>query len=362
MTEVPYTPAVVVDLPVVRRNIDMFMAYTRKHGIKVRPHTKTHKSVRIAKMQIAAGMKGLTFAKVGEAEALADVTDDILVAYPVFDEYRRGRLAELAKRKTVRVALDAAYGAEMIGSAAKSAGVTIGVLADIDVGMHRTGVQTPGELVELAKKIDGIAGVRLDGIFCYPGHIKGPDEEKIAGLAPVQAMLAESVELFKKAGLSTEIVSGGSSPTAMVSHYVPAYTEIRPGTNVYNDMNQVWGEVCGVEDCAARVTCTVISVAVPGKFVLDGGSKTFTQDRSGYDPVGHGFGRVVEYSEGVVTRLTEEHAEVEVRGGKTPKLGERVTVVPNHVCPCINLHEAVWYRESDGSLVREVVEGRGKLV
>lgn len=359
--EVPFTPAVVVDLPTVRRNIAKLVTYARKHNLKVRPHTKTHKSLRVARMQVEMGCSGLTFAKLGEIGAMGAATDDVLLAYPALDDYRRTHLTEIAKSKSLRVAFDSATAAERIGAAAKSAGVTIGVLADIDTGHHRTGVQSPADLLKLAQVVDKTPGLRLDGIFCYPGHIKGPVAEQIEALKPVQAILEESLALYKKSGLNTGIVTGGSSPACFLSHHVTAYTEIRPGTNVYNDMNQVDGGVATLDECAARVVCTVISDAVPGKFVLDGGSKTFFSDRNAFQP--HSFGHVVEYPGAYVTRFSEEHAEVDAsKCDRRPKLGERVTVIPNHICPCINLHDTVWFRESDGTLQQSPVDARGKIV
>lgn len=359
--DVPYTPAVVVDLPTVRRNITKLVSYATKHNLKVRPHTKTHKSLRIARMQVEMGCSGLTFAKLGEVQAMGAATDDVLLAYPALDDYRRSHVVEIAKTKTLRIAMDSTVAAERIGAAAKGAGVTIGALADIDTGHHRTGVQSPAELIKLAQFIDKTAGLRLDGIFCYPGHIKGPEAEQVEQLKPVQAILAESLALYKKSGLNAGIVTGGSSPACFLSHHVPAYTEIRPGTNVYNDMNQVDGGVATLDECAARVTCTVISDAVPNKFVLDGGSKTFFSDRNAFQP--HSFGYVVEYPGAYVVRFSEEHAEVDAsKCDRRPKLGERVTVIPNHVCPCVNLHDYVFFREADGSLEKSPVDARGKIV
>src|SRR5436190_17907588 len=143
MIDVPYTPAIEIDMAVVRRNIAKLAAYSKEHSIAIRPHTKTHKSVEMGRLQMQAGAIGLTVAKAGEAEAMADASDDILVAYPAFDAYRRERLTELAKTKTIRVGIDSQYAAEMLGESARSGGVTIGILVDIDVGHHRTGVQSP---------------------------------------------------------------------------------------------------------------------------------------------------------------------------------------------------------------------------
>ena len=145
-----------------------------------------------------------------------------------------------------------------------------------------------------------------------------------------------------------------------VSMGIPGMDEIRPGTHVFNDMNIVRGSFGKIEDVAARIHCTVISDAVKNQIVLDGGSKTFTSDLCG-PARDSGHGMVVEYPEAKITRLSEEHAQVDVsKCEKRPKVGERVTVIPNHICPCINLQDAIWWEENN-SLHRIIVDARGKL-
>ena len=359
------TPALVVDAQCVARNIERLAAYAAPHGIAVRPHAKTHKSVELARLQLAADACGLTVAKVGEAEALVpsfdDRTPDVLVGYPVVDPVRVERLAGLAPTAAVRVALDSACAVDAVGAAARMAGTTIGVLVDLDVGMGRTGVPTPEALGVLAQTVNDRPGLRLDGIFCYPGHIWAKPAEQAVPLAAVAAKLQEAIDLFDRHGLCREIVSGGSTPTAFQSHRVSQFTEIRPGTYVFNDMNTVHGGFCMLADCAARIVCTVVSDAVTGQVVLDGGTKTFTSDRCVPAPdSGHGF--IVEYPDAVITKLTEEHGQVDVsRCDRGPRVGERVTVIPNHICPCINLQDAVWWREADGHLRPLTIDARGRL-
>ena len=360
------TPAVVLDAAVVRRNIDRLAAYAAAHGLAVRPHTKTHKSVRIAGLQLAAGSRGITVAKVGEAEALLPAfagtgAPDILVAYPAADPARAERIARLARVATIRVAVDTAAAAAVIGAAAARAGTTVGILVDLDLGMGRTGVPDVAALLALARMVGGTPGLRLEGIFCYPGQIMAPPEEQAAPLVAAAALVAEAVDRFDRAGLCRGIVSGGSTPTAYRSHLVPALTEIRPGTNVFNDLNTLRGGYCDLADCAATVLCTVVSDAVAGQVVLDAGSKALTSDRCVAAP-DSGHGLVLEYPDAVITALSEEHGRVDVRACPTrPRVGERVRVVPNHVCPCVNLHDAVWWRGTDGRLERLPVDARGRL-
>ncbi len=359
------TPSLVIDAAKVRRNIERLAAYAAGHGIAVRPHTKTHKSIEMARLQLAAGARGLTVAKVGEAEALLPAFDgaepDLFMAYPAVDPVRTARLAALARSARLRVAVDTTAAIEAIGAAAAAAGSTIGLLVDLDVGMGRTGVPTAETLVSLAETVERTPGVRLDGIFCYPGQIWARPDEQAAPLAAVAAKIQEAIDLFDRHGLCRSSVSGGSTPTAYQSHLVPQVTEIRPGTSIYNDMNTVRGGFCTLDDCAATIICTVVSDAVGGQVVLDGGTKTFTSDRCAPTP-DSGHGHIVEYPDAVITKLSEEHGQVDVsRCERRPRVGERVTVVPNHICPCVNLQDAIWWRESDGRVRRLVVDARGRL-
>src|SRR5689334_20299137 len=170
------TPAIVVDLDVMERNLERVAAYTREHGLRLRPHTKTHKSVAIAKRQLELGAAGLTSAKVSEAEVIADSgAQDLLLAYPIIGRTKLARLTELAKRTHVTVAVDSAAAARPISDAARAAQVEIGILAEVDVGLGRVGV-APTELVGLAQAIQKMPHLSLEGITFYPGHIKNMDD------------------------------------------------------------------------------------------------------------------------------------------------------------------------------------------
>ncbi len=363
MTEATPTPSLIIDLPTVKRNIAKLAEYGREHNLAIRPHTKTHKSIRMAKLQLEAGAVGLTVAKVGEAMTMAEAGRDIFIAYPALDPWRRDRLAKLAKTHAVRVGFDSQEAADLIGEAARSAGAIIGVLVDLDVGFHRTGVQTPQEALELARHVNKTQGLRLDGIMCFPGHLKWSEEELRTKWFPgIQQTLAEAIELFRRDGLETKVVSGGSSPTAYLSHHLPGLSEIRPGTYIYNDMNSVAIGFAVLSDCAARLTCTVVSTAVPGKFVIDAGSKSLTSDRRAIDPDNAGHGHVVEYPGAKIVRLSEEHGEVKLApGSPSPKIGERVHVIPNLICPCVNLQTMAWVRDEAGNVEPMPIDARGMV-
>jgi D-serine deaminase-like pyridoxal phosphate-dependent protein len=275
---------------------------------------------------------------------------------------RAERIAKLAERVTIGVAIDSSFAADALATAAHRNRSTVGILIDLDVGMGRTGVQSPPAALELAQRVDRTAGLRLDGILCYPGQIWNRHQHQAEPLAAVSAKLAEVVQLWLQHGLEAKIVSGGSTPTAYQSHQIPQLTEIRPGTYVFNDMNTVYGGFCEQSDCAAQIVCTVISSAVPRQVVLDAGSKTLTSDRCFPAPEsGHGF--IVEYPQAKIVKLSEEHGQVDVSNcDRSPRLGERVTVIPNHICPCINLQDTCWLKHEDGHLEPSQVDARGKLV
>jgi D-serine deaminase-like pyridoxal phosphate-dependent protein len=349
------TPAIVIDVERVRRNIRKLAEYAKSRGVQIRPHTKTHKSIELARMQLEAGACGLTVAKVGEAKAMSNASDDLLMAYPAVDPLRCAALAELARSgKTIRVGVDSSEAIEALASS----GADIGILIDIDVGLHRTGVQTPEEALKLAQQVEGSSGVLLDGIMFYPGHVKDESPESLRQLAQVEQKIQETIALWRKHGLEARIVSGGSTPAAYQCHRMPGMTEARPGTYVFHDMNGVRGGYATFDDVAATIRATVVSTAVPGQFVLDCGSKTLTSDRCGPAPdSGHGY--IVEYPAAKIVKLTEEHAQVDAREcDRRPKVGERVTVIPNHICPCVNLQDYVWWKEGD-ELRRVTVDARG---
>jgi len=355
------TPALVVDLDILERNLSRVAQYAKTRGLRLRPHTKTHKSTRIGRRQLDAGAAGLTVAKVSEAEVMLGATpSDLLVAYPIVGRPKLERLTAVARRTPVTVALDSETAARDLSEAAQAAQVEIGVLAEVDVGLNRVGV-SPGEpLLELARAILRLPGLRFEGITCYPGHIKSTDEAGLAALARLGEVIGGILAEFERAGMPVKIVSGGSTPTLFHSHEVTGVTEIRPGTYVYNDINTVISGACGLEDCAASILATVVSTARPGQMIVDGGSKTFSSDRPATGEVT--LGRVVEAPGARFHKMNEEHGFIDVtKAERAFGVGDRVHIIPNHICVAVNLHEQVYGVRGDS--VEEVwkVEGRGKL-
>ncbi len=355
------TPALVVDMDVMEANLSRVAGYAREHGLRLRPHTKTHKSVQLGKLQLKSGAVGLTVAKVSEAEVmLGSATPDLLLAFPIIGHTKLDRLMDVARRTRVTVALDSAIAADQLSGAARAAQVEVGVLAEVDVGLGRVGV-TPGEpLLQLAQRIEKLPNLRFEGITFYPGHIKNMDETGLQALTQVSELVQSILADFGKAGMEVRIVSGGSTPTLFHSHQLEGLTEIRPGTYVFNDLNTVRSGGCAMQDCAASILATVVSTARPGQMIIDGGSKTFSSDRPNSSDVT--FGQVVEAPDARFHKMNEEHGFVDLtHAGRNFAVGDRVHVIPNHICVAVNLHEKVYGIR--GETVEQVwtVDGRGKL-
>ena len=355
------TPALVVDLDTMEANLRRVQDYCSSHGLGLRPHTKTHKSIEIARRQLALGAIGLTVAKTGEAEVMLGAEPrDLLVAYPVVGDAKVRRLASLAaiggSACKLTVSVDSVECAQRLSDAAVAAKVQLGILSEVDVGLNRVGV-SPSDAVAFSKLVAAMPSLEWRGFAFYPGHIKSQDPEKIAALSrTVGGLRAE----FEAAGMTPEIVSGGSTPALYHSHEVEGLTEIRPGTYVYNDLNTVFGGGCELGDCAAYVLATVVSTSRPGQIIIDGGSKTFSSDKLSSGGPGHG--RLMEAPGALFHKMNEEHGFVDLTGvERSFRVGEKVRVIPNHVCVVMNLHEYA-YGVRNG-FVEEVwrVDARGKL-
>ncbi len=356
------TPRLVVDLDIMERNLRRVADYASQHGLRLRPHTKTHKSVRIGKMQLAAGAAGLTVAKVSEAEVMLGAAPaDMLLAYPIIGRQKLDRLMEVSRRTRVTIALDSVEAARQLSEAASAAHVECGVLAEMDAGLGRVGVAPGPPLLELAQCITKLPGLTLEGITFYPGHIKDLDATGMAALAQLSDLLASVISDFRTAGIATPIVSGGSTPTLFHSHQVAGLTEIRPGTYVFNDINTVRSGGCAMEDCAASVVATVVSTARPGHMIIDGGSKTFSSDRLA-NSSNVTFGHIVEAPGARFHKMNEEHGYVDLSGAEREfRVGDRVHVIPNHICVAVNLHEQIYGIRGDQVETVWPVDGRGKL-
>ena len=351
MTATPTTPYLRVDLDRLRRNVRRAATWASGHQVSLRPHAKTHKSPEIARLQLGSGAVGLTVATLGEAEIFArHGCTDLFVAYPLWvDGHAVDRLRDLAERATIAIGVDSVEGAARAGRLLAPYGVE--VVVEVDSGQHRTGglPEEAGAVALAAAR----AGLRVRGVFTFPGHSYGIDQ-MISAAADEARALATARDAVLAEGLEVSVVSGGSTPSW--SHLdTDVVTEARPGVYVFGDAQQ-W-ELGTMPPDSLALTCraTVVSHA-GGRLVLDSGSKALGADRAPYNT---GYGRLLDHPDARVVLLSEHHSVVDLGGDALPPVGSQVDVVPNHCCVAVNLADDLWVEEF-GSLRRWPVAARGR--
>lgn len=353
------TPVPVVDLDRLAHNLDRMAAYATLHGLRLRPHVKTHKSPRIAAEQLRLGAVGLTCATLREAEVMADVCHDILVAYPPVGAARLERLARMPSHVQIAVAGDDPQALDALSVAARLGHRTIDVMVEADLGMHRVGVSSPEKAVAMARQIERASALRFAGLQFYPGHIRAHVNDQDAGLVQLGRDLGAYIEALTDAGLPPRIVSGGSTPAAWRMHEVPGVNEVRPGTYVYNDRTTAQIGACDWEDCALTVLATVVSVSVKGQAVVDAGTKALGREPLRAD--GDGYGALLDHPDVIVSRMSEEHGILDLsKSSWRPRLGDQVRIVPNHVCIVVHLFDEIFGVRGHAVETRWPVEARGR--
>lgn len=359
------TPYVLVDARRLDRNIQEMARLAEENRVDLRPHVKTHKVPAIARKQIEAGAVGITVAKVSEAEIMADGgLADIFVAYPLVTEVKIRRAIALSKRIRLIVGVDSLEGARRLSAAAAAQDHSLEVRLEVDTGLRRTGAPYE-EAVALAGEISSLSNLSLTGLYTYRGAVlNGAPTLQLQRAGEEEGRLMVSLaESMREQGEMVNDVSLGSTPTARYAARVEGVTEIRPGTYVFYDRMQVQLGACLPEDCAAEVVATVVSRPTRDLAVIDGGSKTFATDvQPGGEPLSLvGFGEVVGHPEAVLERLTEEHGMISLNGESDLGVGDTVRVIPNHVCSTVNLHEALYLENRDGTVEEAPVAARGKV-
>jgi len=319
------TPAAVVDLDRLERNLSRWQEHCDRHGLANRPHVKTHRCIEIAQRQLALGAVGITCQKLSEAETMADAgCEDILVPFNVVGTAKLERLRELLERVALTVSVDDAALLRGLSDAAQATSRELGVLVDCDTGLGRTGVSTPEAAVDLAAAIPDHAGLRFDGFLTYPA------------LDGAERFLAAAVAGAAKRGLDARVVSAGGTPGMWESGSLrPTVTEYRVGNYAFYDRMSIAAGAASLDDVALTVHATVVSRPAPDRAILDAGSKALTSDL-GPDP-GHGL--VLEAPSSTIAKLAEEHAYVALGQEDELELGQRVRIVPNHACVVVNLYD-----------------------
>jgi D-serine deaminase-like pyridoxal phosphate-dependent protein len=344
------SPAVVIDLDRVERNIQRVQAACEAAGVANRPHIKTHKSPEIAKMQRDAGASGITCQKIGEAEVMAEAgLDDILISYNLIGEEKMGRLAKVMERATVTVAADNPTVVAGLPRAAELSGRTLNVVVECDTGRMRAGVETPAEAIALAKDIAARPGLSFAGFMLYP-----PED----AMEVTQKFLDEVTAGVREAGLTPRIVSTGGTPNLANLGRIKGATEHRAGTYVFNDRMMLACGAATMDDLALHVVGTIVSRAAPDRGIVDTGSKTLTSDTGGLE--GHGL--ILEHPEAKIAKFAEEHGFLDLtRCNDRPKVGDVVRIVPNHVCVVVNMVDRLVATRGDEIVGELPVAARGKI-
>jgi D-serine deaminase-like pyridoxal phosphate-dependent protein len=352
------TPCLVIHLDVVERNARRLQDELDRRGVRLRPHVKTHKSVALARLQLEGGAAGLTVGTLGEAEVMAAAgLNDLFLAYPLWAEgAKAARLRVLHEAIGLIVGVDSAAGAERLAAAVAGTKRPLRVVIELDSGGRRTGVGSPEEAVAVALAARDV-GLRVVGVFTHGGHsYAGPDARAAAAADEVRT-LGQSADALSAAEIPVEIVSAGSTPTA-VDAATGQVNEIRAGTYLLGDRQQVALGSIPTDGIALHVAATVVSTTVPGQVIMDAGAKCLTKD---VPPYLDGHGLLPAYPSAVIGRVNDYHGIVRIpEGASAPALGEVVAIVPNHVCPVVDLFDT-YVAVGGGEIVgRWPVDARGR--
>ena len=344
------TPAVVVDLDRVERNIARLQAACEAAGVANRPHIKTHKSPVIAALQRDAGARGITCQKLGEAEVMADAGfDDILISYNILGEEHIGRLASLMAKARMTVCADNPTVVDAANDAAERAGRPLDVLVECDTGRKRAGVETVAEAVALARTIADRDRLQFAGFLLYPPE---------TAIAETQRFFDQARDALRESGLPPRIVSSGGTPNIANLGKIRGVTEHRAGTYVFNDRMMLACGAATLDDCALHVVATVVSRSGADRGIVDSGSKTLTSDTGGLD--GHGL--ILEHPQARIHKFAEEHGFLDLSGcNDRPKVGDVVRIIPNHVCVVVNMVDRL-IATRGGQIAGEIpVAARGRI-
>lgn len=354
------TPAVLIDADRLERNIRLMAEAAQRMGVALRPHFKTHKTIEIARMQLAAGAVGITCAKTTEAEVLIEAgVTDVFIANEVVGPAKVARLRELARRATTSVGIDDLAQAEPLAEAFAREGRPLAVLIEVDTGLGRCGLPPGQPVLALAEQVVRLRGLQLRGIFTHEGHVhraRTKAELEAMALAAGRAMV-ETAQLVRGHRLPCDVVSVGTTPAALITPTVPAVTEARPGSYVFYDRCHLRTWSATEEDLALTVLATVISRPARERVVVDAGTKVLSADHAGtrFDT----FGLIRSHPDWRLAQANEEHGILAVPAGAEVAIGDRVELFPNHNCAVMNLADEVQVVRGEEVVARWRVAARG---
>jgi D-serine deaminase-like pyridoxal phosphate-dependent protein len=357
------TPAVLIDRAKAFRNLDRMQEAANAEGIRLRPHTKTHKSPRVARWQMERGAVGICCAKLGEAEVFAEAgIADIRLPYPL-NPSNADRVIALLDRTQLSFVVDHPVVAAQWSEVMTRAGKQVDVLVKVDVGFHRCGINPHAAGAdEMIGAVAALPGLRLKGLLSHAGHTyHAHSEVELKGMAEAEARTMNSLaDRCRQAGIVIEEISAGATPPARFSIQQKGFTEYRPGNYVYFDRTQVALGAATLDDCALVVLAMVVSKPSADRIILDSGSKTLTNDTARGFTATPGYGHVIGHPNLSIERLSEEHATVKVTDGETTlEPGDRVRIIPNHSCVVSNLVDQAWLLSSNmGEALPILARGR----
>lgn len=354
------TPALLVDIHTLQENINQMASLIRNHKKRLRPHAKTHKTPEIAKMQLDSGAIGLTVAKLGEAEVFVEAgCRDIFIANQLVGEKKLERLVALCREASIQVGVDSAEVAMPLSHFAQKAGVTIGVRLEIDTGLKRAGVRTKQEAVDLALYLSRLPKLKFEGVFTYEGHIYQfkTDSERIEAVRKMADTLQELRDSLNRCGVTVPIVSVGSTPGARFTAPIPGLDELRCGVYVFHDRMQV-ARGAAPESCALTVLATIISVRSDGRIIVDAGTKALASDKPFAD---QSMGEVLEDPSLQFVAASEEHGHLQATGKIRWRVGDKVRIIPNHACTCVNMHDQMYILDGEDIVEVWEIAARGKM-
>ena len=356
------TPALVLDLDILDANIARTAEIAQNAGARLRPHIKTHRMLAVAQRQIDAGAQGICCAKTGEAEVFADGgIDDVFIANQVVGAAKMRRLRALAEQVRLAVGVDHSEQIKLLSQAFRGAD-PLDLSIEIDVGQRRTGVVEPQEAVSLARHVLDAPGLVLRGVYTHEGHdYAARDAADLAVIADrAQRQMLDAAQAIRVATGAACEVSMGSTPSLFARKFHPGIDELRPGTAVFNDGSHA-NFLGHTRWCAATVVATVVNRPAPDRVVVDAGAKALTSDRRGPSILENsGFGMVVGRPDATVVSLSDEHGVLSVPDAGAYGIGEVLRIIPNHICPCVNLYDHAFVARN--GIVQEVwvVSARGQ--
>ena len=358
------TPALLIDRTIMLSNIKATVAKARAAGVKLRPHTKTHRMPQLAQLCLTMGASGITVAKVGEAEVMAENgLKDIFIANEVIGESKYQRIKALHEKLQIAVGIDNIEQAEQIEKVFAACQKPLQVLMEIEVGEVRTGVSSDEEIVALGRQLLTKSKLKLVGVFSHEGHCyKAKSQEDCQQRAKIaHNKTIHAGKLLKAMGHPITTISVGSTPSLLLADIAPGITEIRPGTFILMDVGQ--GSAIGdFSKCAATVLASVISRPTPERVVVDAGAKSLTsQNRTEGICTTYGYGLIKNSANVRLKGVFDEHGVIEnAEFRKQIQVGDKVEIIPNHICPTCNLYDKA-YLVDKGKVLQEIpILGRGR--